>query len=393
MKRLLKNFFTALSTGAILFGSSIAGAADKDIVDTAVSAGSFKTLAAALQAADLVDALKGDGPFTVFAPTDEAFAKLPAGTVETLLKPESRKQLVGVLTYHVVSGKVAAKQVVDLKGAKTLNGQRIDITVANGTVSVDKAKVVTTDIECSNGIIHVIDSVILPSADNIATTADKAGTFKTLLAAAKAAGLATALSGEAELTVFAPTDEAFAKLPAGTVESLLKPENKAKLAGILKYHVVTGRVYSEDAVQAKVATTLQGSTIAITLQDGKARVNDANLVATDIDASNGVIHVIDSVMLPPESKKVTAVEASQLILGAIAQGAPTYNAGHHEACAQLYMTTASSLVSDFRDLPPHVVTNLKHVVTQAQHTSCPTDRVWTLRNGLDQAYISMTNVR
>jgi transforming growth factor-beta-induced protein len=298
-----------------------------------------------------------------------------------------------VLTYHVVSGKVAAKQVVDLKGAKTLNGQRIDITVANGTVSVDKAKVVTTDIECSNGIIHVIDSVILPSADNIATTADKAGTFKTLLAAAKAAGLATALSGEAELTVFAPTDEAFAKLPAGTVESLLKPENKAKLAGILKYHVVTGRVYSEDAVQAKVATTLQGSTIAITLQDGKARVNDANLVATDIDASNGVIHVIDSVMLPPESKKVTAVEASQLILGAIAQGAPTYNAGHHEACAQLYMTTASSLVSDFRDLPPHVVTNLKHVVTQAQHTSCPTDRVWTLRNGLDQAYISMTNVR
>ena len=393
MKRLLKNFFTVLSTSAVMFGSAIAGAADKDIVDTAVSAGSFKTLAAALQAADLVDALKGDGPFTVFAPTDEAFAKLPAGTVESLLKPENRKQLVGVLTYHVVDGKVPAKQVVDLKGAKTLNGQRVDITVANGTVTVDKAKVVTTDIKCSNGIIHVIDSVILPSADNIATTADKAGTFKTLLAAAKAAGLATALSGEAELTVFAPTDEAFAKLPAGTVESLLKPENKAKLAGILKYHVVTGRVYSGDAVQAKVATTLQGSTIAITLQDGKARVNDANLVATDIDASNGVIHVIDSVMLPPESKKVTAVEASQLILGAIAQGAPTYNAGHHEACAQLYMTTASSLVSEFSDLPPHVVTNLKHVVTQAQHTSCPTDRAWTLRNGLDQAYISMTNVR
>lgn len=393
MKRLLKNFLTALSTGAILFGSSIAGAADKDIVDTAVAAGSFKTLAAALQAAGLVDALKGDGPFTVFAPTDEAFAKLPAGTVETLLKPENRKQLIGVLTYHVVNGKVTAKQVVELKGAETLNGQRVDITVANDTVSVDKAKVVTTDIECSNGIIHVIDSVILPSADNIATTADKAGTFKTLLAAAKAAGLATALSGESELTVFAPTDEAFAKLPAGTVESLSKPENKAKLAGILKYHVVAGRVYSEDAVQAKVATTLQGSTIAITLQDGKARVNDANLIATDIDASNGVIHVIDSVMLPPESKKVTAVEASQLILGAIAQGAPTYNAGHHEACAQLYMTTASSLVSEFSDLPPHVVTNLKHVVTQAQHTSCPTDRAWKLRNGLDQAYISMTNVR
>jgi|GEM_PF-77877 len=187
MKRLMKNMLTALSTSAVLLSSSISGAAEKDIVDTADAAGSFKTLAAALQAADLVDALKGDGPFTVFAPTDAAFAKLPAGTVETLLKPENKSQLAGVLTYHVVAGKVAAQQVVGLKGAKTLNGQRIDIAVTDGTVSVDKAKVVTTDIECSNGIIHVIDSVILPSSDNLVSTADKAGTFKTLLAAAEAA--------------------------------------------------------------------------------------------------------------------------------------------------------------------------------------------------------------
>ncbi len=393
MKRLLKNSLTAMSLCAALISSTIAGAADKDIVDTAVAAGSFKTLAAALQAADLVDALKGAGPFTVFAPTDDAFSKLPAGTVETLLKPENKQQLVAVLTYHVVAGRVAAKQVVDLKGAKTLNGQRVDIMVANGNVLVDKAKVVKTDIECSNGVIHVIDSVILPSADNIVVTADKAGTFKTLIAAAKAAGLAEALTGETELTVFAPTDEAFAKLPAGTVESLLKPENKDKLASILKYHVVAGRVYSEDALKAKVAKTLQGSTVSITVQDGKARVNSANLVATDIDASNGVIHVIDSVLLPPEPKKVSAVEASQLILGAIAQGAPTYNAGHHEACAQLYMTTASNLVSNYADLPPQVVSSLKHVMTQAQHTTCPTDRAWTLRNGLDQAYVSMVSTR
>lgn len=391
MKRLLKTSLTTMSLCAALMSSTIAGAADKDIVDTAVAAGSFKTLAAALQAADLVDALKGAGPFTVFAPTDEAFSKLPAGTVETLLKPENKKQLASVLTYHVVAGKVAAKQVVDLKGAKTLNGQRVDIMVADGNVSVDKAKVVKTDIECSNGIIHVIDSVILPSSDNIVATTDKAGTFKTLIAAAKAAGLAEALTGETELTVFAPTDEAFAKLPAGTVESLLKPENKDKLAGILKYHVVAGRVYSEDALKAKVAKTLQGSTVSITVQNGKARVNSANLVATDIDASNGVIHVIDSVILPPEPKKVSAVEASQLILGAIAQGAPTYNAGHHEACAQLYMTTASSLVTNYGDLPSQVVSNLRHVMTQAQHSTCPTDRAWTLRNGLDQAYVSMVS--
>uniref|UniRef100_UPI0037048D20 fasciclin domain-containing protein n=1 Tax=Aureliella helgolandensis TaxID=2527968 RepID=UPI0037048D20 len=234
--------------------------------------------------------------------------------------------------------------------------------------------------------------MILPSSDNLVTTADKAGTFKTLLAAAEAAGLVEALSGETELTVFAPTDDAFAKLPAGTVESLLKPENKDKLAGILKYHVVAGRVYSEDALEAKVAKTLQGATVAITVTDGKARVNDANLIATDIDASNGVIHVIDAVILPPEPKKVSATKASQVIVDAIAQGSSTYNAGHHEACAQLYMTTTTNLLGD-RSLPVHVVSKLQHAMTQAQHTSCSTSRAWTLRNGLDQAYSSIVSTR
>lgn len=298
MKRHFK-FLVASVAVAVLATSSMAKAADKDIVDTAVAAGSFKTLAAALGAADLVDALKGEGPFTVFAPTDEAFSKLPAGTVESLLKPENKDQLTAVLTYHVVAGQVAAKQVVDLEGAKTLNGQRVDIAVADGKVSVDKATVVTTDILCSNGIIHVIDSVILPASDNIVATADKAGAFKTLLAAAKAAGLAEALSGKGPFTVFAPTDEAFAKLPAGTVETLLKPENKSKLAAILKYHVVSGRVYSEDALAAKKAKTLEGPEIHISAAGGQAKINDANLVTTDLDASNGVIHVIDSVILPP----------------------------------------------------------------------------------------------
>ena len=303
MKRTLKHFGTSIVAMALL--ASTSSAAEKDIVDTAVAAGSFKTLAAALGAADLVDALKGAGPFTVFAPTDEAFAKLPAGTVETLLKPENKDQLTAVLTYHVVAGQVAAKQVVDLKGATTLNGQRVDIAVTGGNVTVDKANVVQTDIRCTNGIIHVIDNVILPSSDNIVVTASKAGAFKTLLAAAEAAGLVEALSGESPLTVFAPTDEAFAKLPSGTVESLLKPENKDKLAAILKYHVVSGRVYSEAALAAQKAQTLQGSNVHITTSGGKAKVNDANLVTTDLDASNGVIHVIDAVIIPPDNNQVS----------------------------------------------------------------------------------------
>src|SRR5271157_3691806 len=137
-------------------------AASQDIVDTAVAAGSFKTLAAALQAAGLVDTLKGKGPFTVFAPTDEAFAKLPPGTVEDLLKPENKEKLVAILTYHVVPGRDLASQVVKMTSAKTVNGQSLAISVNDGTVMVDNAKVIKTDILCSNGVIHVIDSVVLP---------------------------------------------------------------------------------------------------------------------------------------------------------------------------------------------------------------------------------------
>ena len=133
-----------------------------DIVETAVAAGNFNTLAKALAAADLVDALKGTGPFTVFAPTDDAFDKLPAGTVEGLLKPEKKADLQGILKYHVVSGKVMAADVVKLTSADTLHGKKLAIQVQDGTVMVDKATVTKTDIECSNGVIHVIDSVMLP---------------------------------------------------------------------------------------------------------------------------------------------------------------------------------------------------------------------------------------
>ncbi len=141
-------------------------AAEKDIVDTAVAAGSFKTLVAAVKAADLVDTLKGEGPFTVMAPTDEAFAKLPEGTVESLLKPENKDKLIAVLKYHVIPGKVLAADVVKLDGqdVKTAQGSTAKIGVKDGGVMINNARVVKTDIECSNGVIHVIDTVILPPA-------------------------------------------------------------------------------------------------------------------------------------------------------------------------------------------------------------------------------------
>ena len=152
----------SLMSLATVFAEDTCKDKPKDIVDTAVSAGSFKTLAAALTAADLVKTLKGDGPFTVFAPTDEAFAKLPEGTLADLLKPENKAKLVGILTYHVVAGKVMAADVVKLKEAKTVQGSMVKIKVKGETVMVNKAKVVKTDIKCGNGVIHVIDAVMLP---------------------------------------------------------------------------------------------------------------------------------------------------------------------------------------------------------------------------------------
>lgn len=265
----------------------------KDIVDTAVSAGDFGTLVAAVKAAGLVETLKSDGPLTVFAPTDAAFAKLPAGTVEALLKDPAK--LRSILKYHVVAGKVMASDVVRLKTAKTVLGQKVRIDTSKG-VRLNNATVTATDIACRNGVIHVIDIVLLP-ADDIVDTAKKAGSFKTLLTAIGAADLEDTLRSEGPFTVFAPTDEAFGKLPKGTIEALLK--DKKKLASILTYHVVPGKVMAADVVKLHEAKTVQGSSVRIS-SSSAVKINDAKVIKTDIETANGVIHIIDTVILPPE---------------------------------------------------------------------------------------------
>ena len=163
---MLRNFaIGTITTLALAFAPPTATAQTGDVVDTAVAAGSFKTLAKALEAADLVTTLKGAGPFTVFAPTDEAFAKLPAGTVEMLLKPENKAKLKRILTYHVVAGKVTAADVTKMSSAKTVSGDSLSIAVHDGMVMADKSRVVKTDIAASNGLIHVIDTVMMPKGD------------------------------------------------------------------------------------------------------------------------------------------------------------------------------------------------------------------------------------
>ena len=270
----------------------------KDLVDTALGAPDFSTLVTAVKSAELVDALRGDGPFTIFAPKNSAFAALPEGTVASLLEPENRALLTEILTYHVVPGKLLAKDVVAATGATTLAGQRLEFRASDHGVTVDGVSIVKTDIVASNGVIHVIDGVLMPAQQNLVAVAKEAGAFETLIAAAKAAGLVPALTGDQPLTVLAPSDEAFAALPEGTLEHLLQPAQKEKLAAILKLHVIPGRVYSPDALAAERATALSGGTLDFALEKGGVTVNGATVTSADLDASNGVIHVIDRVLLP-----------------------------------------------------------------------------------------------
>lgn len=285
-----------------------AAGATKDLVDTAMAAGNFKTLVAAVQAAGLVDTLKGTGPFTVFAPTDAAFQALPAGTVETLLK-DPKGALTQILLYHVVPGKVMAADVKDGLALKTAAGITVTFKLDGQNVMINEAKLITTDIVAANGVIHVIDAVLMPPTKtaaaappqtaDIVDTAIAAGHFKTLVAALQAAGLVETLKGAGPFTVFAPTDEAFAALPAGTVDTLLK-DPKGDLTKILLYHVVAGKVMAADVagLNGQLVKTVGGGELAVKVDNGKVMINRANVITADIETSNGVIHVIDTVLLP-----------------------------------------------------------------------------------------------
>lgn len=342
------------------------------IVDVAVDSDDFEILTAALTAAGLVDVLASDGPFTVFAPTDAAFAALPEGALETLLLPENIGLLQQILIYHVVPGAVTSDQLAS-GGVATVEGSDVNVMVGD-SVMVDDATVVMADITADNGVIHVIDQVILPPTamaalemametammaepeapaeeteemvmeepeaempmameepeapaedmameepeaempmameDSIVDIAVGSDDFEILTAALMAADLVDTLAGEGPFTVFAPTDAAFAALPDGALETLLMPENISLLQQILTYHVVAGSVTSDQLTAGDVAT-LEGSDVEIFLGEG-VMVNGATVVMADIIASNGVIHVIDQVILPPAV--ISALESGEISL-------------------------------------------------------------------------------
>ncbi|CAC5394107.1 transforming growth factor-beta-induced protein ig-h3-like [Mytilus californianus] len=258
-----------------------------------------KTLVQFVTEAGLADTLANGGPFTVFGPTDDAFNKLPPKVVELLKK--DKKLLADVLKFHVLSGKVYSTQLSNELVAPSLNPMakvRINIYQGGKVITASGSPVVMPNQNASNGVIHVIDKVMFPlPIVPVTGMVGRDPMLSTLLTAVKAADLVQTLSGPGPFTVFAPTNAAFQKLPAGTLDNLLK--NKTALTDVLTYHVVSGTFYSAGLTSGMSATTVEGKPVTITISGGKVMVGKATVERADDSVSNGVIHIIDTVLIPP----------------------------------------------------------------------------------------------
>ena len=318
MKKGKLMLFVVLVLALSVFTAAIAGAApvaefEPNIMDIAAADDRFDTLEAAVKAANLADALAAPGNLTVFAPTDDAFAKLPAELINSLLADPSGA-LTQILLYHVVPGSFGSADVLASASLDTLQGSDLAVSLRDGKPYVNDSQIIITDIQAKNGIIHVIDAVMVPPVSlpdtameemsdksglpTIAEIAIADGRFDTLVAALSAAGLAETFLQPGNYTVFAPTDDAFAALPAGTVETLLA-DPQGLLTTILLYHVVGDELSRDQLATDDTVPTLEGRNLVVN-RDGSniIDISGAKLLITDIQASNGTIHVIDSVLIP-----------------------------------------------------------------------------------------------
>ncbi|WP_430811192.1 MULTISPECIES: fasciclin domain-containing protein [unclassified Carboxylicivirga] len=267
------------------------------VFDIIAGSDDHTTLEAAIVAAELKETLMGEGPFTVFAPTDEAFDALPEGTVAALLE-DPTGDLAQILLYHVVAGKAMSGDLHDGQMIVTVNGKEVKVTIDGSTVMINDAMVTVADLEADNGVVHVIDAVLLPPTITVFDIIAGSDDHTTLEAAIVAAELKETLMGEGPFTVFAPTDEAFDALPEGTVAALLE-DPTGDLAQILLYHVVAGKAMSGDLHDGQMIVTVNGKEVKVTIDGSTVMINDAMVTVADIEADNGVVHVIDAVLIPP----------------------------------------------------------------------------------------------
>ena len=328
MSHLAKFFlivFTLIGV-ALTAGPALAATPDgqtaPSIIDRAIDDGRFSTLVSALQEASLFDTLRGEGPFTVFAPTDDAFNAVPSETLNTLLADPAA--LRDVLLYHVVPGRLLAAEVANLASIETAMGQPLTVSVEGNVIKINEAQIIMTDIEATNGVIHVIDAVLLPptpieeeppaeepaaptpnddQTQDIIGIAIANGRFTKLVEAIQAADLTETLKRPGPYTLFAPTDEAFAALPEGALDELLA--DAPALRNVLLYHVLRGSVPAAEVAKLSAADTVLGPPVSILVEGNTTKINEATVIATNIQASNGLIHVIDAVLLPPEDQRPT----------------------------------------------------------------------------------------
>lgn len=331
LKKLTPTFASAFILAAASLVPATAQAQNKDIIDTAVAAKDFTILAKALQAADLVDALKGDGPYTVFAPTDAAFKRLPKGTIETLLKPENKLLLINTLTYHVVKGNVAGSKAVTLSEAKALNNDKIKVSFKNAALYINQARVIATDIKAKNGVIHVIDNVILPPSN--------AKIEAKIKAAAKAKQQAIA-------------------------------EEKAKEAAMAAKKATAKNNEKSKKVKSKKASKPNADAHADAVATAKDKSNVEN---TECDAKGHCSKV-----------------AISIIEESINNGVDLFNAGNEKACASVYKVAAMSVLEiKPSSLEESDLAALSTALKTASDSKDNSQNSWLLRKALDKAYKSM----
>lgn len=360
----------------------------QSLSEVAVAEG-LTTLLTLVERAELE--LPTDEPVTIFAPTDDVFATLTPDTERLLTASEGSDELRSILLFHIAPGALSSSDVLVRRTIPTLNGQRL-ATSGDEQARIENAFFTATDIEFDGGVIHIIDDVMMPNAYSIVDIVTDNECFSTLATAVKAADLVEQLSIEnGPWTIFAPTNSAFEALPDGALESLLDSSNIRDLVEILGLHVVPGRLYSNDLLLARTARTLMGTPIEFTV-DQAFQVNGVNVVDSDIDVANGVIHVIDEVLLPPASTEapMTREDIAQDVVvifeRAINRGVPLFNAGQPEACAAVYEVSIESVLQLGGELlDRRVKQRLEMGLAEADASHTLPDRAWALRRAMDDA--------
>lgn len=362
-----------------------------DDLQSVAEAAGLKTLLALVNAAGL--SLPEGQKFTIFAPTDDAFAKLPAEKVKFLTSPEGKATLTAILKHHVVAGAVDSADVLSRRSLKALSNQVLPVDADAMTVA--GSKIVASDVSFNAGIVHVIDAVMVPELRSIVELLAERSELSTLRKAVDAAGIGSQLASEnpGPWTLLAPTDEAFAALPAGALDSLIK--NPDSLIAVLTAHVIPSSVRRSEMPALGAARTLAGATtVTFALRDGAVTASGAKIVSADIQASNGVIHTIDRVLIPeskPEqSAGMSAVDPARvasIIELAIERGAPMFNEGEKAACAAIYEVAVTSIITLGKSaVDADGMQALKKALRDAAAEKDPSERAWIYRRAMDKVY-------